>query len=203
MMAKFVVGLTGGIGSGKTTVAQVFAEQGVSVIDADKIARDLVSPHQPALMAITEHFGSGSLLQDGTLDRTQLRKIIFADEDNRLWLEKLLHPLIRQEIETQVAASQSAYCLVVIPLLFETGAYPFIDRIAVVDIAEEEQRKRVTERDNLSHHEIDAILKTQLSRHQRLAKKADIIDNTGSRADLNAQVQQLHQLYLQLSLTKK
>lgn len=194
-----VIGLTGGIGSGKSTVTKLFAAHGVPIIDADQISREITQPKQPALEIITSHFGPDILLKDGTLDRPKLRKIIFNHAEERLWLEKLLHPLIRQEIETRIQAHSAPYCITVIPLLFETMPYPFIDRILVIDISENQQVCRVSSRDNVPHAAIAPILKTQIKRKERLSKADDVINNAGTLATLIPQVEKLHQLYLSLA----
>lgn len=194
-----VIGLTGGIGSGKTTVANLFAEKGVTIIDTDQLARDVIEPGKPALEKIIQKFGQTILLPNGSLDRTALRKHIFNHPEDREWLEKLLHPLIREEMKYQAEHSTSPYCIAVIPLLFETKPNPLIDRILVVDTTEEEQIKRAHTRDNTSPQQIKAILKSQASRNQRVSGADDIIINTGSPEELIPQVDQLHQLYLILS----
>ncbi len=194
-----VIGLTGGIGSGKTTVAKLFSEHGVKVIDTDQLARDVTQPGQEALHNITTKFGNSILKSDGSLDRTALRKIIFKDENNRAWLEKLLHPLIRNEMKRQIESSKSSYCIVIIPLLFETEPNPLINRVLVVDAPEIEQIRRTQKRDNSTQPEVEAILKTQVSRAKRLAAANDIITNDGSLADLIPQVNKLHLLYTALN----
>lgn len=191
-----VIGLTGGIGSGKSTVAKLFAEKGVTVIDTDQLARDVTLPGQAALHKIVEKFGEGILLPDNTLNRAQLRKIIFANPHQRRWLEKLLHPLIRTEMQQLIAAAKSSYCIVVIPLLLETEPNPLIKRILVVDAPEEQQILRAKMRDNLSEEEIKAIIYTQVTRDQRLAATDDIIYNHGTLGELTPQVEKMHQFYL-------
>jgi dephospho-CoA kinase len=194
----YVIGLTGGIGSGKTTVANLFAEKGITVIDTDQLARDVILPGQAALKNIHEKFGSEVISPDGTLNRAALRKIIFQDSAKRVWLEQLLHPLIRAEMQRQIETSTSPYCIVVIPLLFETEPNPLINRILTVDIPEEEQIKRAQLRDQLPAEEIATILKTQASRELRLQKSHDVIHNHGTIKDLQSQVEKLHQHYLTL-----
>ena len=192
-----VIGLTGGIGSGKSTVAKLFQEKGIAVIDTDQLARDVVQPHQIAYKAIVEKFGDAILSHDGTLNRSALRKLVFADEKNRLWLEQLLHPLIYIEMQRHIAIATSPYCIAVIPLLLETGSHPLINRILVVDATEEEQIERAKIRDRLSEKEILAILQTQIGREKRLAAADDIIQNHRME-DLPRQVEQLHEFYLSL-----
>lgn len=198
-----VIGLTGGIGSGKSTVANLFAELGATIIDTDQLARDVTQPGQPALKKIAKHFGPEILLPDNSLNRSALRKIIFADDKNRRWLENLLHPLIRQEMERLISSATSPYCIAVIPLLLETKPNPLIDRILVVDASEEQQIARAYNRDNVSRDDIAAIIKTQVSREHRIKAAHDVITNTGSLEELAHQVEKLHQLYLQEAKNKK
>lgn len=194
-----VIGLTGGIGSGKSTVAKKFAERGVTVIDTDQLARDVTQAKSPAVMQIAEQFGSGVLQADGSLNRTALRKIVFNDENKRLWLEKLLHPLIYAEMERQINKSKTPYCIVVIPLLLETERHKIINRVLVVDTLEKEQIKRTEQRDNCTAKEVQAILETQVKRPQRLAAADDIIENNGSISDLIPQIDRLHGFYIALA----
>ncbi|OGT53103.1 MAG: dephospho-CoA kinase [Gammaproteobacteria bacterium RIFCSPHIGHO2_12_FULL_42_13] len=194
-----VIGLTGGIGAGKTTVAQLFIERGITVIDADQIARQLTAPGQPALQQIVKHFGCEVLLDNGALDRSKLRKIIFDDKPSRFWLEKLLHPLIRAEIQRYAHSSSSPYCIAMIPLLLESEPNQLIQRILVVDASEEQQVKRVQQRDQASRTTVESILKTQTSRNKRLAAADDIIINNGSLKELIPQIEKLHHYYLKLS----
>lgn len=195
-----VVALTGGIGSGKSTVAQLFSEKGITVIDTDQLSRDLTQRGEPALKEIVQRFGESILNADQTLNRTKLRAIIFQDQEQRDWLEKLLHPLIRNKMNDQIIASASPYCIVVIPLLFETQPNPLINRVLVVDATEDEQISRTTARDQSDSKKVKAILKTQLTREDRLALADDIIDNHGTKDGLITQVDQFHQFYLSLSL---
>ena len=148
-MAAFVVGLTGGIGSGKTAASDWFAAQGIVVVDADLVSRQVVEPGRPALARIREHFGDTVLQADGSLDRAALRNIVFAAPDERRWLEQLLHPLIAQEIVRQLAAAGSPYALLVSPLLFETGQKAFVKRTLLVDVPAEVQRARTAARDGV------------------------------------------------------
>ncbi len=193
-----VIGLTGGIGSGKSTVAKLFEDLGVTIIDADIITRDLTCKDQPALKEIVKHFGLDILTKDRTLDRAKLRKIIFERVEEKDWLEKLLHPLVRTEMFNQALNATSSYCIAVIPLLLETEKNPLINRILVVDAPEELQLARAKTRDQASHDEITAIIKTQLNRQSRLSHADDVIDNSGTLESLKDQVQELHQKYLSL-----
>lgn len=194
-----VIGLTGGIGSGKTTVAKLFAERGVTVIDTDQLARDVTQLGQPALQQIAEKFGPAILQADGSLNRTALRKAIFTDESQKIWLEKLLHPLIRTEMAKQAAAATSPYCIVVIPLLFETEPNPLINRVLVVDTLEQMQINRTQARDNVTAPEVKAILDSQVTRAKRLSLANDLIENNGSYNDLIPQVDRLHGFYSALA----
>jgi dephospho-CoA kinase len=198
-----VVGLTGGIGSGKTTVANMFAEHGVPIIDADMVARQVTTPDQPAFASIVKHFGPDIVLTNGSLDRNQLRHLIFHDPKQRLWLEKLLHPQIREEMQKQILQMSVTYCIAVIPLLLEVEFYSFINRILVVDAPESDQIKRVMQRDSSSKADVEAILKSQATRKDRRAKAHDVITNDGVVADLARQVEKLHGMYLKMGATNK
>jgi len=191
-----VVALTGGIGSGKTTACRLFESLGAPVIDADEIARLLVRPGEPALNQIATQFGQTVLTAEGHLDRPKLRQLIFNNEENKAQLESILHPRIRQEMTRQIAALDSAYCIVAIPLLVETGQMEIADRILVIDTPESEQLKRVTARDNQSEKEVEAIISAQASRAARLKVADDIIQNDGGLEHLRQQVEALHQQYL-------
>lgn len=194
-----VIGLTGGISSGKTTVAKLFAEKGIAIIDADVIAREVTAKGQDTVNIIANYFGKDVLISDDTLDRAKLRKIIFADEEKRIWLEKLLHPLIRTKMYEQIKTAKSPYCIAVIPLLLETKhPFSFIDRILVVDTTEEEQLNRTQVRDNLTVEQVQSILKTQINREQRLKYADDVIINSGKISELHSEVNNLHEFYLSL-----
>lgn len=197
--SMLVIGLTGGIGSGKSTVAKLFIERGITVIDTDQLARDVTQRSQPALKEIAEKFGPGVLQADGGLNRNALRKIIFADDNKRIWLENLLHPLIYAEMEKQINRATSPYCIVVIPLLLEKGRHSIINRVLIVDTAESAQIKRTNARDNSTVEEVKAILETQVKRPERLAGADDIIENNGSISDLVPQVESLHGFYTALA----
>ncbi|MGD8711730.1 MAG: dephospho-CoA kinase [Thiohalophilus sp.] len=194
-----VVGLTGGIGSGKTTVAQAFARLDVPLIDTDVIARELVAPGLPALKAIVSHFGNSVLTRDGELDRPKLREIVFSSAEQRAELERILHPRIREVVQSRLAELDAPYCLIIIPLLSETGGYPFLDRVLLVDAAEETQIARTMARDGLERQQVEQILASQSSREQRRAIADDIIDNNGDSASIQQQVEALHQHYLRLA----
>lgn len=199
----FVVALTGGIGSGKTTVSERFAALGVPIVDTDLIARELVVPGAPALAAILEAFGQGLVGSDGALDRAELRRIAFADGLMRKRLEAILHPRIRERMLERLAAVDAPYAVVVIPLLFETGQTEFADRILVVDLPEAEQIRRVRTRSGLDTAQIRQILASQVTRAVRLASADDVIDNSANQAALGEQVERLHRHYLGLAASRR
>lgn len=197
--ASLVVGLTGGIGSGKSAVATLFAELGADVIDTDVIAHSLTAAGGAALPAIRKRFGDGFIAADGSLDRARMRQHVFVRPDARQMLESILHPMIRTEMERRIAASEARYAVVVVPLLVESAGYlDRIDRVAVVDCAPETQVARVMQRSNLSREEVERILAAQATRSARLAAADDVIDNEGPIERLRPQVERLHALYLDL-----
>ena len=198
-MSQFIVGLTGGIGSGKTTVANLFAKHGITLVDADIVARQVVQPDSRGLRAISAHFGPTILLPNGELDRAKLREQIFSTPSEREWLNQLLHPMIREEMLTQVANADSTYVILVAPLLFENGLDRLVNRTLLVDISPELQIQRTSERDNVSSEQVNNIINSQWSRADKLAKADDIIDNQGQISALECAVLALHQKYLQLS----
>lgn len=200
-MSKFVVGLTGGIGSGKTTVANLFAAEGITLVDADIVAREVVAPGSTGLEAIVTHFGAEILTPEGELDRAKLRQRIFSHPEEREWLNQLLHPMIRQEMLAQVEKATSAYVIMVVPLLFENGLDRLVNRTLVVDISPELQINRTVKRDNVDASQVNNIISSQCSRSEKLARADDIIDNQGEISSLKREVQALHQRYLQLSGT--
>lgn len=193
------IGLTGGIGCGKSTVADLFAARGVPVIDADVIAREMVAPGQPAQAAIIAAFGSEILNAEGALDRVRLRERVFADSKQRLQLEAILHPRIRAEMTTRIATLNAPYVMLVIPLLFEAAQTDMVDRVLVVDVSPDVQRERVAARDAFSQQQIEAVLTAQLDREHRIERADDVIDNSGDLAALEQQVDTLHRKYLALS----
>jgi dephospho-CoA kinase len=195
-----VIGLTGGIGSGKSTVAGIFQQLGVPVIDADVIAHAMVVPGQPALEEIIEAFGPASVDASGALDRNRLRKLVFSDPEQRRRLEAILHPKIRREITTLTTNIQAPYCIVVIPLLLEAGQQDLVDRILVVDTGIDKQITRVTMRNGLPRHEITAIIAAQASRDSRLGAADEVINNDGSLDELANQVRTQHEKYLKIAL---
>ncbi len=196
-MANFIVGVTGGIGCGKTTLMQCFAALGVQAVDADIVAREVVLPGTPCLNAIQQHFGSAILLENGELNRAALRQRVFSNSADKAWLEQLLHPAIRQALLQQLAQLTSPYALLVAPLLLENGLNAYVNRVLVIDLPEPLQLQRAMTRDNASEQQIKAIMAAQLSRQDRLARADDIINNDASMAALQAQVERLHPFYLQ------
>jgi len=194
-----VIGLTGGIASGKSTACACFESLGIPVIDADIIARQLVQPGQAALQQITQRFGNTILTTTGELNRAALRDIVFNDSTARLDLEAILHPLIRAEMQQQIDSIDAPYCVLAIPLLIETGQSDLVDRILVIDTDKDLQQQRLQQRDNLDDRAINAIMQAQVSRDQRLAAADDIVTNNGTVAALQTRLQRLHQRYLQLS----
>ena len=183
-----LVGLTGGIGSGKSAAADRFAEWDIDVVDADLASRAVVEPGMPALQKITEHFGEQLLQADGSLDRAELRKIVFANVEERKWLQGLLHPLISQYLQVQIAESSSPYCLLVNPLLLESGQGSWCDEVVVVDVSEEVQISRTMARDDNSRSQVEAIVAAQLKREDRLAQASRTLTNDGDLAYLYRQV---------------
>ena len=198
-MSNFIVGITGGIGSGKTTIANMFADLGIDQVDADIVAREVVRPNSPALEKIIKYFDSSYLLNDGSLDRAKLRKKIFSDPLAKKWLNNLLHPLIRAAILAELSTKRSSYCLLVAPLLIENNLTQYVNRTLVVDVDEQTQLKRAMSRDNSSKALIENIMQSQLPRKKRLTVANDIIDNTVNLTKVRAQVEALHQLYVNLS----
>ena len=194
-----VIGLTGGIGSGKSTVAEMFAALGVPIIDMDHIARHVVEPGQPALTQITHEFGTNILDAEGHLNRRRLRQLIFDSAEKRRRLEAILHPLIRQETERQLAKLDTAYCVIVIPLLLEANQRSLVDRILVVDVPETLQITRTMQRDGASTEEVQKILVAQLDRNSRLAAADDVIDNSAGLEQTRIRVAELDQQYHRLA----
>ncbi|MGL4356679.1 MAG: dephospho-CoA kinase [Aeromonas popoffii] len=193
----YVVAVTGGIGSGKTTIANQFAALGIDVVDADVIARDVVEPGAPALAAIATYFGPDVIAPDGQLDRRSLRERVFSDTNAKAWLNALLHPLIRQEMLRQCAAARSPYCLLVVPLLVENKLTGLANRVLVIDVDEATQIERTCRRDGVSAEQAKAIIAAQASRSERLAAADDVIDNhNGSQMAIKTRILALHETYL-------
>lgn len=198
MSQPWILGLTGGIGSGKSAAADAFAELGIETVDADHAARWVVEPGRPALAEIVERFGEAVLLDDGQLNRAALREYIFAEPEQRQWLEGLLHPLIRTEITQFLDAAQSPYAILVSPLLIESGQHQIVQRVLVVDVPTEVQMARALQRDQVSERQLRAIMQAQLQRDERLKYADDVLCNAADKAALQQEVARLHDYYLTL-----
>lgn len=196
MGPRLVVGLTGGIASGKSTVADYLTKLGVPVIDADVLARELVEPYKPAFKEVVATFGTEVLDSTGQLDRARLRAVVFDNPERRRQLEGILHPRIRAEMQRRVQAIEAPYCVLCIPLLLETGQRDQVHRVLVVDTPPELQIRRVQARDGSDRQIIDGILRAQVGRAERLAAADDVIENRGDLAELHAQIRALHRRYL-------
>ncbi|MFK3799883.1 dephospho-CoA kinase [Pseudomonas sp. NPDC088444] len=194
----WILGLTGGIGSGKSAAAQCFVDLGIHLVDADQAARWVVEPGRPALAQIAEHFGDEVLQADGTLNRAALRELIFKDPQQRVWLEGLLHPLIREEIRQYLARAESPYAILVSPLLLETSQHQMVQRVLVIDVPEALQIERTVLRDKTNEEQVRAILKAQASREERVSRADDVIVNDRDPAWLKSEVERLHHFYLTL-----
>ena len=194
---RLLIGLTGGIGSGKSTVAELFAARGAAIVDTDAIAHELTGPGGTAIAAIRAEFGERVIRADGALDRDAMRALAFEDPASRRRLEAILHPMIRAESQRRLEAAEGPYAMLVVPLLVESGDRAGgVDRILVVDCAVEVQVERVMRRSGLTRERVQTILAAQASREQRLAAADDVIDNGGAPAALDAQVEALHRRYL-------
>ena len=191
-MARKLIGLTGGIASGKSAVANRLAELGAEIIDTDLISREVVEPGTPALAQIAAHFGPEVIAEDGTLNRAVVREKVFANPNERKWLEALLHPLIRQTAMDRAQRSQARLAVLVVPLLFESGQYQHTDLNLVVDVSVDLQRQRVLARDAVSEDQVEQILSAQMSRAARLEKADRVIENSGTLEQLFAQVDALY-----------
>jgi len=195
----WTVGLTGGIGSGKSAASALFEQFGICVVDADVVAREVVELGTPALGKIAEHFGQDILNNNERLDRAKLRAIIFSKLDEKKWLESLLHPLIRDEITKQLNSAYSPYAILVSPLLFETDQHQLVNRTLLIDLSEDLQRTRAAERDNSNTEKIQKIIDNQLSRECKIDKADDIISNMHDFAYLREEVERQHLHYLELA----
>ena len=191
-----IVGLTGGIGSGKTAVSDLFQDLGITIVDADLASRVVVQKGREELNKISEHFGRDILNSNGELDRAQLRDIIFNSEEEKLWLESLLHPAIASQIQKELDSSNSPYTVLVSPLLLETNQRNFCNKVLVVDVPEEIQIQRTAERDNVSEEQIKSIISSQIDRDSRLEQADEVIVNDGSIQDLENKVQELHEKFI-------
>ena len=196
----FCIGLTGGVGSGKSSAAKIFQELGAAVVETDEIAHDLTRPGGAAVTAIRSEFGADYISADGGLDRAKMRRLAFTDPQARKKLETILHPLIRRDSQTRIAAAQQPYVLVVVPLLLETGAYrELIGRVLVIDCDEERQIARTMKRSALSRDEVRAIMAAQLPRAKRLAAADDVLHNDADLEALRRQAEALHAKYVTLA----
>ncbi len=195
-----IIGLSGGIASGKTTVANLFNEHfNIDIVDADIVAREVVALGSEGLKQIAIHFGEEVLLEDGALNRAKLREVIFTDPTEKQWLNELLHPMIRNKIDSDLSKVTSPYALLVAPLLVENQMQGMADRVLIVDVPTEVQIERTMSRDNVSKEQVTAILKSQASREQRLAVADDVIKNHTKNQELLPQITDLHQKYLAIS----
>ncbi len=197
-MKPWILGLTGGIGSGKSAAAERFAELGVHVVDADQVARSVVEPGSAALAQIVDRFGVPILASSGELNRAALRERIFTSVEDRHWLERLLHPLIRQEIWASLSRAESPYAVLVSPLLVESRQHEQVDRVLVIDVPEDLQLQRVLARDQVSEDQVRAILAAQARREDRLRQANDVLVNDRDLSWLRQEVDRLHDRYLQL-----
>ena len=191
-----IIGLTGGIGSGKTAVSDIFEELGIRVVDADLASRVVVEKGRPSLEEIAKHFGQGILTEEGELDRAKLREIIFNSDEEKNWLESLLHPAIAKQIQDELKASSSPYTILVSPLLLETNQKDFCNKVLVVDVPVETQIERTLKRDDVSLEQVQSIIKAQISRDKRLELADEVIVNDKSLEDLQLAVSKLHQQFI-------
>ncbi|SFC04829.1 dephospho-CoA kinase [Marinospirillum celere] len=197
--SSLIIGLTGGIGSGKTAASNLFAEKGIEVIDADVIARAALEPGSPLLEDVYEHFGSQLQLADGSLDRAALRKKIFNNHQEKIWLEELVHPWVREEVVKQLKTAKGGYLILASPLLIESHQDQLVDRILVIDLPKKLQIERTCQRDNNQEELVTKIMANQLERQERLAKADDVIDNSKGLNELKKQVNYWHDFYQQLA----
>ena len=191
-----IIGLTGGIGSGKTAVSNCFQELGITIVDADLASRVVVEKGKPSLESIEEHFGSDILNESGELDRGKLREIIFNSDSEKQWLESLLHPAIAKQIQNELSSSKSPYTILVSPLLLETNQKDFCSKVLVVDVPVETQVSRTLARDGVSEEQINSIINSQIDRNERLALADEVISNNGTIEDLEVAVRELHNKFL-------
>lgn len=199
MRQNFTVGITGGIGSGKTAASDYFAAVGIVVVDADVVSRECVALGEPALATILQRFGDEVLLPDGNLNRTAMRERVFKDANERLWLEALLHPLIGERIQAQISTATSGYTMLVSPLLLETEQRQAVDRILLIDVTEQVQLERTIARDGNTVDQVKRIMAAQMSRNERRKLADDVVGNDGDIKTLHAKLEHLHNKYLALS----
>ena len=193
-----IIGLTGGIGSGKSVASDKFKSLGIVVVDADVASRTVVEPGKPALKEIQDHFGSGIITAEGKLDRNKLREIIATDAKERKWLESVLHPKIGEQITKEISESTSVYTLFVAPLLLETNSQEMCSRVVVVDVPKDVQIRRTAKRDRVSPNQVEKMVAAQMEREKRLEKADDVLLNSGTIEDLEKQVEELHKKYIQM-----
>ena len=191
-----IIGLTGGIGSGKTAVSNCFQELGITIVDADLASRVVVEKGKPSLESIEEHFGSDILNESGELDRGKLREIIFNSDSEKHWLESLLHPAIAKQVQQELSSSKSPYTILVSPLLLETNQKDFCSKVLVVDVPVETQVSRTLARDGVSEEQINSIINSQIDRNERLALADEVVSNNGTIEDLEVAVRELHNKFL-------
>ena len=194
-----IIGLTGGIGSGKSAASEHFERMGIIVVDADIVAREVVEPGCPALAKIASHFGDDILLASGSLDRPRLRQLIFKSKEQKIWLESLLHPIIRDEIIHQLKTSTSPYTLLVSPLLFETKQHELVNRSLLIDAPKALQIERASQRDDVTRNQIETIIASQMTRECKIEKADDTILNDNDLGALQQEVERYHTHYLELS----
>tara|TARA_B100001750_G_C15295854_1_gene489730 strand:+ start:24 stop:617 length:594 start_codon:yes stop_codon:yes gene_type:complete len=194
-----IIGLTGGIGSGKSVASDKFKSLGIVVVDADVASRTVVEPGKPALKEIQDHFGSGIITAEGKLDRNKLREIIATDSKERKWLESVLHPKIGEQITKEISESTSVYTLFVAPLLLETNSQEMCSRVVVVDVPKDVQIQRTAKRDKVSSNQVEQMVAAQMKREKRLEKADDVLLNNGTIEDLEKQVEELHKKYIQMA----
>ena len=194
-----IIGLTGGIGSGKSVASDKFASLGITVVDADVASRTVVEPGKPALQEIESHFGSEIITEDGQLDRAKLREIIASDAKERKWLESVLHPRIGEQIAKEISESTSPYTLFVAPLLLETNSQEMCARVVVVDVPNDVQVERTAKRDKVPTDQVEQMVSAQMEREKRLEKADDVLLNTGTIEELEKEVEELHKKYLQMA----
>ena len=193
-----IIGLTGGIGSGKSVASDKFKSLGIVVVDADVASRTVVEPGKPALKEIQDHFGSGIITTEGKLDRNKLREIIATEAEERKWLESVLHPKIGEQITKEISESTSVYTLFVAPLLLETNSQEMCSRVVVVDVPKDVQLQRTAKRDKVSSNQVEQMVAAQMEREKRLEKADDVLLNSGTIEDLEKQVEELHKKYIQM-----
>ena len=194
-----IIGLTGGIGSGKSVASDKFKSLGITVVDADVASRTVVEPGKPALKEIEDHFGSGIITAEGKLDRNNLREIIATDPEERKWLESVTHPKIGEQITKEISESTSVYTLFVAPLLLETNSQEMCSRVVVVDVPKDVQIRRTAKRDKVSPNQVEQMVAAQMEREKRLEKADDVLLNSGTIEDLEKQVEELHKKYIKMA----